>query len=368
LPRGFSFAKRVRGQPFLCHCVRLFFAPRVFFCQAGARPLVACSPPLAALRDSLDRDPAARPVPGPLGVRKRRRHRHPVVVRTLGPRGRGRHGRWHPPGGLNAPLPQSGWTKPYGRVPGLATRLKQVGARGRVVVNSTPRADGAMTPERAGTERAPRSGVSLARFQANSEGPHRGTSQLGRTRRRVGGLRSMRSPSDLAPSPRGKKKPHAVKQKNGSRTRLAKKNPARSAISSSPVAPEKQTRRAVVRKSLLQARGANKGSRSEKETSCQGRRRRGCQERRRARVSLTMTLPSPGGISRTTGSEAQRASASSLRKNASPSRPYPGGACRSRREPSSTRVSLPWSRCGTSLPQRSESSPRTRSQPSPRRS
>ena len=74
MPRGFSFAKRVRGQTTLFHCVRLFFAPRVFFCQAGARPLVAYSSHpasgggLAALRDSLDRDPEARPVPGPLGV------------------------------------------------------------------------------------------------------------------------------------------------------------------------------------------------------------------------------------------------------------------------------------------------------------
>ena len=65
-------------------------------------------------------------------------------------------------------------------------------------MNSAPRAAGAMTPERAGTERASRGGVSLARFQANSEGPCRGMSLLGRTRRRVGGLRSMRSPSDCS--------------------------------------------------------------------------------------------------------------------------------------------------------------------------
>jgi hypothetical protein len=101
-----------------------------FSCQAGARPLVACSPPLAALRDSLDRDPAARPDPGPLGVRKRRRHRHPVPVRALGPRGLGRHGRWHPPGGLNTPLTESVWADPHGHAPALASRLRQVrGAR-----------------------------------------------------------------------------------------------------------------------------------------------------------------------------------------------------------------------------------------------
>jgi hypothetical protein len=110
-------ATRVCGQAPRLHCARLFLSPRAggwflschcvtaFSCHAGARPLGACSPPLAALRDSLDRDPEARPGPGPLGVRKRRRHRHPVPVRALGPRGLGRHGRWHPPGGLNTPHP-----------------------------------------------------------------------------------------------------------------------------------------------------------------------------------------------------------------------------------------------------------------------
>jgi hypothetical protein len=63
-------------------------------------------------------------------------------------------------------------------------------------VNTAPRATGAMVPERAGTEQASRGGVSLAWLHTNSEGPHRGPSLLGRTRRRVGGLRWMRSLSD----------------------------------------------------------------------------------------------------------------------------------------------------------------------------
>jgi hypothetical protein len=110
----------------------LLFLPlrRAFLCKTGAWPLGACSPPLAALRDSLDRDPAARPVPGPLDVRKRRRHRHPVPVRALGPRGRGRHGHWHPPGGLNTPHPQDGGTNLCNPIPTLARRLRQArGAR-----------------------------------------------------------------------------------------------------------------------------------------------------------------------------------------------------------------------------------------------
>lgn len=39
-----------------------------FFCPAGARPLIACSPPLAARRDSWGRDPAARPTAVTLSV------------------------------------------------------------------------------------------------------------------------------------------------------------------------------------------------------------------------------------------------------------------------------------------------------------
>jgi len=72
-------------------------------------------------------------------------------------------------------------------------------------VKSAPRAKGAMTPERAGTERASRGGVSLAWLHTNSEGPHSGTPLLGRTRRPVGGLRSMRSPSDRS-QPAGQEK------------------------------------------------------------------------------------------------------------------------------------------------------------------
>jgi hypothetical protein len=47
-----------------------------------------------------------------------------------GPRGLRRDGRSHPPGGLNTPHPQDCWTNPYGQLPALARRSKQVpGAR-----------------------------------------------------------------------------------------------------------------------------------------------------------------------------------------------------------------------------------------------
>ena len=67
-------------------------------------------------------------------------------------------------------------------------------------------------PERAGPERASRGGVSLAWLHTNSEGPHRGTSLLGRTRRWVGGLRSMRGPSDRSRPAGQKESLHAVEK------------------------------------------------------------------------------------------------------------------------------------------------------------
>jgi hypothetical protein len=200
-------AERVRGQALLVHCVRLFLAPRAggwflschcvtaFSCQAGARLLVACSPPLAARRDSLDRDPAARPGPGPLGVRKRRRHRHPVPVRALGPRGLGRYGRWHPLGGLNSPHPSSRPWRPGG---GLSFRR----CRGWQI-----------SPKPAGTGRASRGGETTARLHANAEGPRRGS----RPPVAGGGVYGRSGWGDARPHPAtrgtGKESFHAVEEK-----------------------------------------------------------------------------------------------------------------------------------------------------------
>jgi hypothetical protein len=151
-PWRFSFAPRAGGWFLSCHCVT------ASSCHAGARPLGACSPAaggIAALRDSLDRDPAARPVPGPLGVRTRRRHRHPVRVRALGPRGLGRHGRWHPPGG-GLPPPQD---------------VVSLGGG-----HSLRRCRGwSISPEPAGTGRASPASGGTARLCANAEGPRCGS-------------------------------------------------------------------------------------------------------------------------------------------------------------------------------------------------
>jgi hypothetical protein len=95
---------------------------------------------------------------------------------------------------------------------------------GRVGAKSAPRADGAITPERAGPERAACGGVSLAWLHTNSEGPHRGTSLLGRTRRRVPPAAGCAARA-TAPSPRGTRKPHRVEGKAMPRTRLARQSP-----------------------------------------------------------------------------------------------------------------------------------------------
>jgi len=93
-------------------------------------------------------------------------------------------------------------------------------------VNSAPRAKRAMAPERAGTERPDRRVETLAPTGRLVRG--RGTARVrtpvcacsvacaGRSE-----LRPRRPQQATAHSPRGKKKPHAVKRKNRARTRLA---------------------------------------------------------------------------------------------------------------------------------------------------
>jgi hypothetical protein len=156
----------------------------VSFCPAGGRPLGAGSPPLAARRDSSGHDPAVRPEVGPLGVRKQPRHRHPTPTPHAG----------DPVASGEMAAPSAG--RIFSAHPKKGSHLSnRTMVNGRVGVRSAPRATGAMALERAGTERASRGGVSLAWLDTNSEGPHRGTSLLGRMRRRVGGLGSMPSPS-----------------------------------------------------------------------------------------------------------------------------------------------------------------------------
>jgi hypothetical protein len=145
---------------------------------------------------------------------------------------------------LETPWPPEAWPRaPAERIeyppPGtqlLTTHRRSTGSvrppepvrgEGGVVVRSAPRATGAMAPERAGPERASRGGVSLAWLRTNSEGPRRGTSLLGRTRRRVGGLGSRPSPSDRS-EPAGQGKPPRSGKRETGRVPGEQNRPSRS--------------------------------------------------------------------------------------------------------------------------------------------
>ena len=194
-PTGWPGLPRWPGSPF--HCVRLCFVagPAVAICRLGRPRALRLQAPLPATgvrdprrgpsafaKDGAAVSPArlARPVPAGSGAIGQPRHRRYLSCRP----------------DAHAGLAYESCSFP---VAGFL-------AEGSVV-KIAPRAEGAISPARAGPGRASRVGVSLARFHANSEGPRRGTSLLGRTQRRVGGLSSMLSPSDSAPSPRGKRKP-----------------------------------------------------------------------------------------------------------------------------------------------------------------
>ncbi len=147
-------------------------------------------------------------MPGPLGVRIRQRHRHPVPVRALGPRGRGRHGRWHPPGVLNTPHPSTG---PWRSGGGLSLRR----CRGWQI-----------SPEPAGPGRASCIGETAARPHANAEGPRCGS----RPPVAGGGVCGRSGWGDARPHPatRGTGKTKAStqwKMRNGRPTRRAKQQP-----------------------------------------------------------------------------------------------------------------------------------------------
>jgi len=147
LPRGL-------GAVVSCDCVT------ALFCQAGARPLGACSPPLAAHRDSGGHDPAVWPGAGPLGVRKGRRHRHPTPDPHAG----------DPVASGEMAAPPAG--RIYSAHPKRQERREGHLGGG----HSIRRCRGwQIAPEPAGTGRASRAGETAALFHANAEGPRRGS-------------------------------------------------------------------------------------------------------------------------------------------------------------------------------------------------
>jgi hypothetical protein len=214
------------------------FAPRA---GSGAlllqlRCVIYC-PGVASLgrftRDACASDPTAQPGMGPLGIGMRRPRRLPTPASASGaplaPAG------WlrHPPGGVTpahpvrdrAALVVSGYLCTWLsgsclRILGGELSIRR--CRGWCVplkpaacwvggLPSAPRVPMAISPEAAGTERASRGGVSLARLHANSEGPRRGTSLLGRCRRSLGPQRAGARKGREATHPRGNTKSrHAV--------------------------------------------------------------------------------------------------------------------------------------------------------------
>jgi hypothetical protein len=198
-----------------------------FVCPAGVRPLGPCAPPRATGRDSCGGDPAARPCPGPLGVSRctgsptprpgsARRVPAAAGIMAAGTRGADRR----PP--ARSATGRAGG----GVVPGWRDLPCRCMADGRVGVTSAPRAIGAIPPERAGTEPADRRAETRATRGRNPRGEPRGSARratvLGRTRRRVGGLRSMRSPNDCSePAGQSKVRSHPLGKKRAT-TQLKK--------------------------------------------------------------------------------------------------------------------------------------------------
>ena len=200
LPRGLGGASS-------CHCVT------TLFCPAGARPLGACSPPLAARRDSSGCDPEARLGPGS--------PRCPQETASPIPQPRSTR---------RVPAASGGMTARTRWADGIPTTSKTVGrtlegtcqvlrddpgrsaARGRVAGRSAPRATGAITPERAGPERPDRRVETLAPTERLMR--RRGTARVRTTGcacsvAREGGSEGCArcAARATAQSPRGKTKP-----------------------------------------------------------------------------------------------------------------------------------------------------------------
>ena len=246
--------------PLYCQCFSATLRParswslrEAFFlpgrCAAARRLLAPArgAPRLLRLRPS--RDVSRR---GPsLFVRRHASDTPPRDARSV-TRSRRRHGRWHPPGGLKAPLPESGGPNPHSHLPVLARPLKQAPGEREGDGEDRPAGDRSHCAEACGPRAARMAGgnagpdrASHAR-EGNSEGPHAGLCLLGRTRRRVGGLRSMRSPSDRSESAGQQEASRSENRVASPRTRVAKEKPSR-----------REKRR-------NSARGARKASRSER--------------------------------------------------------------------------------------------------------
>ena len=132
------------------HRIGSLSAPSIFLAGLAGGRLQACAPPRTAPAGSSARDRTARSSSGPLGVRIKLRRRLPTAARASGARG------------LRRDLPPAAPASltPHPKPP-LAPLTEDHGKReGRV--RSALRAEGAMAPKRAGTERPDRRVETLA--------------------------------------------------------------------------------------------------------------------------------------------------------------------------------------------------------------
>jgi hypothetical protein len=226
LRNGFCFAPRVRGKLLPFHCVEAFLPHgRGAVARAGRRAQPS-DPPSHATEQA---QTGVRTLAVPL-ARMRRSVGASVSTRRSGRSVPARSGAMAPSArgaDLPAAPPLAGGVDKLSRPSGLGRR--RIASRGTGglkaplphcraqwlggVINPPGGCQRPCLRRLRVTERASRGGVSLAWLHTNSEGPHRGTSLLGRSRRSLGAPRAGASKRRVATHPPGNKKPHAVKTK-----------------------------------------------------------------------------------------------------------------------------------------------------------
>ena len=236
MPRGRS--------SFSLHAATAFLLPSG--CAASRRLLAParCAPRLLRLRPSRD-VPRWGPSLFARGCASETPPRHArSVTRSLR-----RHGRWHPPGGMNTPHSEE--PERFPTRTGLAPTLQDHQIRS-VVVNSAPRVGGAITPERAGPRRAARRGETARPPLADAEGPLRRSSPSGRSRRR---RESRPERDERGPRPSGQKNlPRSGKGSRAAHPRGKKNLHGVEKQSSAAIPRDHKPGHAAVRKSRVELR------------------------------------------------------------------------------------------------------------------
>jgi hypothetical protein len=239
-PWRFSFAPRARTWLLLCHCVtasslpaprlaacgpalfstpwRFSFSPRAMSGRSGCASSAALRPAFACDRAGTARRADPRCSPPSHEALGRGQRLHPPVW-PLGARTLRRHGSIRPRGGVHHHPPAcADLLEPCRQTRHAAVRFRPTALR-EGGIQSARRVPAAMPPSTAGTQRADHDGVSVTPPLADTEGPRHGTrcwvAVEGVSARSERGRASDEEPrTRLAKeSPRGNKKPHAVKKK-----------------------------------------------------------------------------------------------------------------------------------------------------------